>query len=67
MKLIDKGVAALIQQAKDGSIAGGNYFGEVGLAPYHDFESKISMEIQDKVTALVPQVLDGTVPTGVKL
>ncbi len=67
MKLIDKGVAALIAQAKDGSIAGGNYFGEVGLAPYHDFESKISMEIQDKVTALVPQVLDGTVPTGVKL
>lgn len=67
MKLIDKGVAALVQAAKDGSIAGGNFFGEVGLAPYHDFESKVSMEIQDKVAALTPQVLDGTVPTGVKL
>lgn len=67
MKLIDKGVAALIEAAKDGSIAGGNFFGEVGLAPYHDFDSKIAQEIKDKVAALTPQVLDGTVPTGVKL
>ena len=67
MKLIDKGVAALIEAAKDGSIAGGNFFGEVGLAPYHDFDSKIAQEIKDKVAAITPQVLDGSVPTGVKL
>ena len=67
MKLIDKGVAALIEQASDGSIAGGNFFGEVGLAPYHDFDSKLAQDIKDKVAALTPQVLDGTVATGVKL
>ena len=67
MKLIDKGVATLIEAAKNGSIAGGNFFGEVGLAPYHDFDSKIAQEIKDKVAAITPQVLDGTVPTGVKL
>lgn len=67
MKLIDKGVAALIEQASDGSIAGGNFFGEVGLAPYHDFDSKLAQDIKDKVAALTPQVIDGTVATGVKL
>lgn len=67
MKLIDKGVATLIEQASAGSIAGGNFFGEVGLAPYHDFDSKIAQDIKDKVAALTPQVLDGTVATGVKL
>ena len=67
MKLITKGVDDLIRQASDGSIAGGNFFGDVGLAPYHDFDSKIDAAIKDKVAALTPQVLDGTVPTGVKL
>lgn len=67
MKLIDKGVAALIEAASDGSIEGGNFFGEVGLAPYHDFDSKIDAAIKDKIAELTPQVLDGTVPTGVTL
>lgn len=67
MKLIDKGVSTLIQKIADGSFEGGNFFGEVGLAPYHDFDSVISDEIKSKVEALTPQVLDGTVATGVKL
>jgi len=67
MKLIDKGVAALIEAASAGSIEGGNFFGEVGLAPYHDFDSKIDAAIKDKIAELTPQVLDGTVPTGVTL
>lgn len=67
MKLIDKGVASLIQSIADGTFQGGNFFGEVGLAPYHDFESVISDEIKGKVEALTPQVLDGSVPTGVQL
>jgi basic membrane protein A len=67
MKLIDKGVASLIESIADGTFQGGNFFGEVGLAPYHDFESVISDEVKGKVEALTPQVLDGSVPTGVKL
>ena len=67
MKLIDKGVAALVEAASAGTIEGGNFFGDVGLAPYHDFDSKIDSAIKDKIAELTPQVLDGTVPTGVKL
>jgi len=67
MKMIPKGVTDLVKQASEGTIAGGNFFGEVGLAPFHDFDSKISQEIKDKLAALTPQVLDGTVATGVKL
>jgi basic membrane protein A len=67
MKLIDKGVESIIKQIADGTFAGGNVFGEVGLAPYHDFESVIAQEIQDKVAALTPKVLAGSVATGVKL
>jgi basic membrane protein A len=67
MKLIDKGVATLIRQADRGTIKGGNFFGNVGLAPYHDFASKIPASVQNKVKALTPKVLKGTVPTGVKL
>lgn len=67
MKLIDKGIAALVKQANQGKIAGGNYFGQVSLAPYYDFSSKIPASVQAKVKALTPQVLSGKVPTGVKL
>jgi len=67
MKLIDKGVSTLIQNAKSGKLTGGNYFGEVGLAPYHDFSKKIPASVQKKVKALTPKVLNGKVKTGVKL
>jgi basic membrane protein A len=67
MKLIDKGVATLIKQADEGTLDGGNYFGAVGLAPYHDFAKKIPASVQSKVKAITPKVLKGTVPTGVKL
>jgi basic membrane protein A len=67
MKLIDKGVATLIKQADKGTLAGGNYFGAVGLAPYHDFSKKIPASVQSKVKAITPKVLNGTVKTGVKL
>lgn len=64
MKLIDIGVADLIGLAQNGELPSGNFIGDVGLAPYHDFESVIPAEVQDEITALTPQVLDGTVPTG---
>jgi len=67
MKLIDRGVATLIKQADKGTLAGGNYFGAVGLAPYHDFSKKIPASVQSKVKAITPKVLNGTVKTGVKL
>jgi len=67
MKLIDKGVAAVVASIVDGTDKGGNYFGAVGLAPLHDFAKKVPAAYQAKLKAITPKVLKGTVPTGVKL
>jgi basic membrane protein A len=67
MKLIDKGVAAVIKTIVEGTDKGGNYFGKVGLAPLHDFSSKVPAAYQAKLKAITPKVLNGTVKTGVKL
>jgi len=66
MKLIPQGVVALIGQVKDGSFAGGNYVGDVGAAPYHDFDSKIPSEVKTKVEAVTAKVISGEIATGVK-
>ena len=52
MKLITPGTAELIAAAKDGSFPAGNYFGTVGLAPFHDFDSQISQEIKDTLAEI---------------
>ena len=66
MKLIPQGVAKLIGAAKNGSFKGGNFLGNVGLAPYHKLGKKVPAYIQKKVAALSVKVLKGSVPTGVK-
>jgi len=66
MKLITPGVQKLIAQAKDGTIKAGGFSGDVGLAPFHDFESVIPADVQQKITDLTAKVLSGEVPTGVK-
>ncbi len=52
MKLIVPGVAELISASKDGNFPGTNYFGEVGLAPFHDFDGQISQEIKDTLAEI---------------
>ena len=65
MKLIDDGVVELAGQVKDGSIKGGNYFGKVGLAPFHDFDAKLPADVKTKITQIVADVESGKIPTGV--
>lgn len=66
MKLITPGVLKLVGQAKDGSIKPGNFTGDVGLATYHDFDSKIPDDVKQKIADLTPKVVSGEVPTGYK-
>ena len=33
----------------------------VGLAPYHDFESKVPAELNTKIEELKAQIIDGTI------
>ena len=65
-KQLDKGVQSLVGQAKAGTMKGGNFVGDVALAPYHALSSAVSAAVAAKVTALSSQVLSGAVPTGVK-
>ncbi len=64
MKLITPGVFDLIKMAKDGSFPGGLYFGETGLAPFHDFDSVVPQEVKDKLAEIDAGLKDGSISTG---
>lgn len=67
MKLITLGTSELLTQVFDGSVAGGNYVGEIDLAPYHDFEDVVPDEVKDAVADVVAGLKDGSIQTGVNL
>ncbi len=63
-KHINDGVVELVTALQDGSIEGGNVFGDVGLATYHDLADRVSAEVQAEMDEITPQVLSGDIPTG---
>lgn len=64
MKLITPGVADLIDASVNGEFPGGNFFGEIGLAPFHDHDGKVSQETKDLMAALKEGFDNGTLETG---
>ncbi len=64
MKLLDKGVAAIIMQLADGNVPAGNFFGDAGLAPLHDFTDVVPQDIQDELATVAAGLKDGTISTG---
>jgi len=64
MKLITPGVADLISLAKDDAFPSGNFFGDVGLAGFHDFDSEISDDIKSQMAEITTGVLEGSISTG---
>jgi basic membrane protein A len=64
MKLITPGVFGLVQASQDGSFPAGNFTGEVGLAPFHDFDSAVSQEIKDRLAEIDAALKDGSQSTG---
>jgi len=58
------GPGDLIKLAKDGQFPSGNYFGAVGLAPFHDFERKIPQDVKDKLEEIDAGLKDGSISTG---
>jgi basic membrane protein A len=65
MKLITPGVFNLIKSVKDGAFKGGNITGQVGLAPFHDFESKVPAEVKTKLQEIDKGLKDGSIKTNV--
>ena len=64
MKLITPGVFDLISKAKEGNFPSGNYVGEVGLAPFHDFDAQIPAEVKAKIAEIDKGLRDGSISTG---
>lgn len=66
-KDIAGGTYDLVKKAKDGAFDGLQSMGKAGLAPFHDFESKIPDDVKAKIADIVKQMEAGTLETGVKL
>jgi basic membrane protein A len=64
MKLITPGVQALIERAAGGDFPGGNFVGEVGLAPYHDFDGAVPAEVKTLITTTAAALKEGSMTTG---
>jgi len=64
MKMITPGVVELAKMAKDGKFPGGNYFGGAGLAPFHDFDSKVPADVKSELERVDKGLKDGSITTG---
>ena len=64
MKLIDQGVEDLVVAVQDGSIEPGNFFGEVGLADYHDLADRVPADVQTQIDEITAGILSGEIETG---
>ena len=64
MKLITQGVVDLVTAASEGTIEGGNFIGEVGLADFHDLADRVPAEVQTQMEEITTGVLAGDIPTG---
>ena len=63
-KIIDGGIATLVVAFHNGGLSDGNFVGVVGLAPYHDFDMVVPVELQDELTQLAIDLSAGIVETG---
>ena len=64
MKLITPGVFNLIKLSDEGNFPDGNFVGEVGLAPFHDFEDEVDQAIKDQLETIDAGLKDGSISTG---
>lgn len=65
LKLITPGVFQLIKLSKAGTFRSGNYFGDVGYAPFHDLENEVPAEVKATMEEIHAGLLDGSITTEV--
>ena len=64
MKLITPGVVDLATASANGEFPGGNFFGAVGLAQFHDHEAAVPQEVKDLLDTTSAGLIDGSITTG---
>jgi basic membrane protein A and related proteins len=67
LKAIDVGVSTAIIEAGQGNFDPAPYIGVledegVGIAPFHDFEDKVSPDLQGELDEIVAGIIDGSIP-----
>ena len=66
-KELSQSVTDTVKVAKEGDFEGLTTMGSTGLAPFHDFDSKIPADVKTKVEGIVADLKAGTLKTGVSL
>jgi len=66
-KKLVQGTSDLVIAAKEGAFPGGNFFGNTGLAPYHNTEAVVPDDVKSQVDAVIAGLADGSIETGVTL
>ncbi len=64
MKLINPGVVDLATMSANGEFPGGLFFGDVGLADFHDHSDAVPQELKDLLEATDAGLRDGSISTG---
>jgi basic membrane protein A len=64
VKMVSQGVYDEIKLAREGSLPSGNYFGNTGLAAFHDFDTLVSQEIKDEMNRIIAGLEAGSITTG---
>lgn len=62
MKKIPEAVTELVQMAAKNRFPSGNYYGEVGLSPFHEFENKLPEAVRKKLTGILKEMKNGQIP-----
>lgn len=60
-KRINTSIYALIQMSRNGAFPAGNFYGDVGLAPFHDFEDKIPARVKNTLKDIDIGLRNGTI------
>ena len=65
LKGMDVAVTNAIRETADGNFSNEAFVGTlendgVGIAPYHDWDSKVPQELKDEVDQLKQDIIDGT-------
>jgi basic membrane protein A and related proteins len=68
-KNVDAAVFSFLKSTSDGSVKPGIMTanlanGGIGLAPFHDWESKVPQELKDKIKEASDALVAGTLKTG---
>jgi len=66
-KKLVQGTSDLVIAAQEGAFPGGNFFGNTGLAPYHNTEAVVPDDVKSQVDAVIAGLADGSIETGVTL